>query len=78
MERRVEREVPVDKFVDKEIRRTILQPKRKETQIKEIQVQKPQYVDVIHEKVVEKPVTTYVDVVEDVIQDQEVIREVEV
>lgn len=46
----IDREVPVNKYVDKEIRRTILKPYRKEIQTKEVVRETPVYEDVVVEK----------------------------
>lgn len=50
----------VDKFVDKEIRRTILQPRRTEIDTHEILQHVPIREDVIVEKKVEKVITKIV------------------
>ncbi len=42
--------MPVTKYVDKEIRRTVLKPYRREIETKEVLVETPVYEDVIVEK----------------------------
>lgn len=74
----VEKEVIYDRTVDKEIRRTILKPKRTEIQTNEIieEVIIPE--DIIIEKKVERPYNTIVEVPITEYVDREYIREVEV
>lgn len=74
----IEEEVFVDRIVDKEIRRTILKPKRTEIQTNEIiqEVIVPE--DVIIEKRVEKVYNKYVEVPITKTVEKEYIKEVEV
>lgn len=74
----VEKEVIYDRTVDKEIRRTILKPKRTEIQTNEIieEIIVPE--DIIIEKKIERPYNTIVEVPITEYVDREYIREVEV
>ena len=88
----ITKDVPRTKYVDKEIRRTILKPYRKEIQTKEVIVEEPVYYDEIveipHERIIEKyvdvPIAEYVDkeytkeVIVNIKQDRYVQKRVEV
>jgi len=70
----VERQVPVNKYVDKVIKRSIIKPVRKEVKVKEITVDKPVVQDVYVEKKVEKKSIRYVDVPEIQYKDIDVVK----
>jgi hypothetical protein len=73
----VEKPVEVVEEYEVQVQRRIARPKRDEIQIKEVIVEKPEVVEEIVEKRVNRPYTTYKDVEEIQYVDKDVVREVE-
>lgn len=78
MEIIVEKTVPVDVYVDKVIKRSILKPYRKEVQVKEVIVERSVPQDIVVVKKVPRVSKRYRDVPQVVYEDHQIVKEVEV